>query len=196
MDNTNTEESHIADDTQRAGSAGCGFWLFWLFATVVGSGLGWYAGWWVSFQVPGELGAITLGTVMGLVLGFAQWVPLRGYLPGAVWWVASSMLGWGIGFFGGVYLAESTNLVELRFTLFIGAAVGLSTGVAQWLVLRRVSSYAGWWVLASLFSWTSAFIYYQAGLSLRGAFFGLLVGILTGWALIGILNFPGSKQTS
>jgi hypothetical protein len=50
-------------------------------------------------------------------------------------------------------------------------------------------------VLASLFCWTSAFIYFEGGLSLRGAFFGLLVGILSGWALIGILNFPGKQST-
>lgn len=174
-------------------SVGCGFWLIWLFATVVGGGLGWWAGWWVSFQVPGDMGTTVLGLVIGFVMGLAQWLPLRAYIPGAAWWIVGSALGWGIGFSGGAYLANLTNLVELGFSLSIGAAVGLSTGFTQWLLLRRVSSYAGWWVLASTLSWTSAFIYYQAGLSLRGAFFGLLVGILTGWAIVGILNFPGTK---
>lgn len=174
-------------------SVGCGFWLLWLIATVVGGGLGWWTGWRVSFQVPGDAGTLVLGLVTGIVLGLVQWLVLRIYLLDAGWWILATSLGWGFGFSGGAYLANLAELVDLGFSLSIGVTVGLSTGIAQWLVLQRVSSYAGWWVLASLFSWTSAFIYYGAGLSLRGAFFGLLVGILTGWALVGIFNFPGKK---
>jgi hypothetical protein len=194
MSEANLNQPGIAAAVHTGRSIGCGFWLTWLFATVVGSGIGWLAGWWVSFQVPGELGTFSLGLVNGLVLGLAQWLVLRSILPAASWWIWSSALGWGIGFLGGAFLATQLSLVELGFSLALGAVIGLCTGLAQWLVLRRISAYAGWWVLASLFSWTSAFLYYQGGLSLRGAFFGLLVGILSGWALVGILNFPGKKK--
>lgn len=181
---------------QSVRSIGCGFWLSWLLLTVLGSGLGWLAGWWVSYRVPGELATISLGFVTGLVLGLAQWLVLRGLFRGSSWWIVATALGWAIGFAGGAYLANLANLVDLSFSLALGATIGLCSGIAQWLVMRRVSSYAAWWVPVSIFCWSSAFLYYQGGINLRGAFFGLLVGILSGWALVGILNFSGMKTIS
>jgi hypothetical protein len=194
MEETVINQPEAISPVQATRSIGCAFWITWLFATVIGSGIGWLAGWWVSFQVPGELGTLSLSLVMGTVLGLAQWLMLRGIIRSAVWWIPGSALGWGIGFLSGAYLANLLQLADVGMYLVLGGVIGLCSGFAQWLVLRRVSSYANWWIPVSMFSWASAFIYYQGGISLHGAFFGLLVGIVSGWALVGIMNFTDRRQ--
>jgi hypothetical protein len=175
--------------TKRVPSVGCGFWLLWILGTVTGTGVGWLVGWWVSFRVPGQLATLILGLVVGLFLGALQWLVLRGVLPGAGWWIPASTVGWGTGFYLGAVVSHLVNLTDFSFGLALGAVVGLLSGVFQWLVLRRRTRHAGWWILASIFSWTFALLFYQAGLSAIGLYFGLMVGMVTGWALIGILSF-------
>jgi hypothetical protein len=82
-----------------------------------------------------------------------------------VWagWLLATALGWAVGWAVGAPLSESvarpigeTGAMLAAETL--GGAVawgtlGLLTGVAQWLVLRRHMSNAGWWVPASAIGW-------------------------------------------
>ena len=64
-----------------------------------------------------------------------------------LWWVLASTVGIIVSLIVGLILsAASSNLLE---TAMLFAATGASVGIAQWLVLRKRVSRAGWWVLAS-----------------------------------------------
>jgi hypothetical protein len=84
-----------------------------------------------------------------------------------LWWVLASTVGLAVGMlvrpfafyvvgawltWGGgievVFALDDVVALEVAFALS-GALGGASVGIAQWLVLRRQVSRAGWWVLAS-----------------------------------------------
>ena len=86
-------------------------------------------------------------------------------------WILTTTLGWLVGW---AVLGE----------VGIGAAIGL----AQWLVLRREVSNAGWWILASTVAWLVGWEIVVAGLVvppgvdiisslITGAVVGLLMGV-------------------
>lgn len=98
---------------------------------------------------------------------------LRTRLDWSIWikWVLATTIGWAVGLiFGGE----------------IG--VGLIIGVAQWLVIRRYFSQAGWWVLASAVGWIAGWALISSGsivppggglvnTMMAGVVFGLAMGI-------------------
>lgn len=128
-------------------------WLSWLLASTAG---GAFIG---AMAAPTDFFWFLVMT--GLVVGVAQWLVLRRYLPGAGWWILASALGW----FLGTLVLITTQGITFPITDFLesvirlggviwlnvvdGTLYGAVLGVAQWLVLRRHSQYAGWWVLAS-----------------------------------------------
>jgi hypothetical protein len=78
-------------------------------------------------------------------------------------WLLATALGWAAGWAVGAPISElvarpigETGAMLAAETL--GAAVawgtlGLTSGVLQWLILRRYMSSAGWWVPASVIGW-------------------------------------------
>jgi len=76
-------------------------------------------------------------TTMGLLVGLAQWIFLRGQFTGAWVWPLSSALGFGLGL--GLVLA--TNLIDRSgfISFFLAALVyAIATGlVIAWLPARR-----------------------------------------------------------
>lgn len=165
-------------------------YLAWLFFTTLGSILGWMLGWQSSYQVPGWLSTFALAGVMGLVLGAAQWLVLRSHINGAGWWILATGLGWAAGFPAGAELANRAGLVSILFGLLAGLTTGAALGLLQWLVLRRHATQAFWWVPVSIFAWASSLIYYRPGSNWLGLMFGLLVGIVSGVALLWLLYRP------
>ncbi len=88
-------------------------------------------------------------------------------------WILATTLGWLVGW---VVLGE----------VGIGAAIG----VAQWLVLRREVSNAGWWILASTVAWFVGWEIIVAGLVVSpGA--DLISSLIVG-AVVGL--FLGAGQ--
>jgi len=85
-----------------------------------------------------------------------------------------------------------------------GATLGAAVGVAQWLVLRQHFAQAGWWILASIASWTVGAV---AGLNIVGdcaefvrcfigwASFGAIIGAVTGLMLLWLMSHPVSQPT-
>ncbi|MCZ6530531.1 MAG: hypothetical protein O6949_09435, partial [Chloroflexi bacterium] len=73
----------------------------------------------------------------------------------AIWWVLASFVGWAVSFaVAGAVLGAVLEAVAAAVGFAVAAAVGMavagaSLGIAQWLVLRRQVSRAGWWVGAS-----------------------------------------------
>lgn len=94
----------------------------------------------------------------GILVGLAQFVLLRRYLPRMGWWVLTTAGGWSLGLLlilpglltalTDIWGAESiyqTWAYVLGFSL-----LGLSVGFGQWLVLRRRLPTAGWWIGANV----------------------------------------------
>ena len=87
----------------------------------------------------------------------------------SLWWMLASILGWSLasplGLTGDILVNGSIAV----------ATGGIGTGILQWLLLRRLISRAGWWVLAS-----------SVGIILAGTtgcLVALIAGIDAGWVV-------------
>jgi hypothetical protein len=169
---------------------GCGLFIGWVLANIVGAAIGWALGWRLSFSGPQILSVFMIGATMGAALGLMQWLMIRGWVKSAAGWLAASILGWGTGFAVGVAIAQQFNLVEAWFGLVTGASAGALLGIFQWFVLRRHVSAAFWWIPANIFAWTSGLLFYRPGMSAIGAMYGILAGLVTGVALLWLLFRP------
>ena len=113
-------------------------------------------GWWI---VATSLGWVLLATVMvlryplylrfgpdftytwlpvityiicGGIAGLAQWLLLRRRLPHATWWIAASILGWGL-----IGLTVHEALKDFR-VLSLGFLPAVATGAALWLLVEKL----------------------------------------------------------
>lgn len=133
------------------------FVLQWTLATAMAVVLAnliadilWFAvlGWLLFFFLP--LG----GVVFGLLVGICQWLVLRRVFPGSGSWILATSLGflgaWMLGLLV-LAVARGTNLTA--FSALAGATPVI--GLAQAAVLRRWTSRAGFWVLASVLGWSA-----------------------------------------
>lgn len=138
-------------------------WLQWVLTTT----LGWLIG--GSF-LPLEFGA-------GVAIGVLQWIVLRSLVAQAAWWILASMLGWLLGW----------SIIAIFPAQFIweGAILGLTTGIAQWFILRKWVPQAFWWPLISTLAWIIGLSNFIAGETLVGA----VVGAITGVALELLMRF-------
>jgi hypothetical protein len=138
-------------------------WFKWLAATLIGlvAGLvvffliGVTFGEYLDEAFPEFVFGIFLGTIFGTAFGIAHWVFLRRYVSGIGAWIPATAISFALAaaiIFG---LLNPEN-GEASTGLRIGHAivVGLSLGVAQWLVLRaRVAGPAHLWILFSVGAW-------------------------------------------
>ncbi|WP_304452991.1 hypothetical protein [Nocardiopsis sp. YSL2] len=119
---------------------------------------------------PGVAGVVGLvlagGLVEGLVLGSAQALGLRRWLPGtAVPWIVATVvvagLGWAAGSLPSV-LSDTEGMTEpavpvvVGLAASLGALMGAALGAAQALVLRRRVAHPWRWVGASALAWAGA----------------------------------------
>jgi hypothetical protein len=169
---------------------GCGMFIGWLFMNIIGMTLGWAMGWKASFLAPGSVSTLMLGAVMGLVLSGMQWFILRNHLQRSGWWILITTLGCACGIWAGAALASKLGQSEIVFGLIVGAVVGTCLGLFQWIYLQNQVTSAGWWIPASIFAWASSLIYYQPGISMWGALYGTLSGIVTGVVLLWLIYRP------
>jgi hypothetical protein len=141
------------------------------FQWIVATTLGWLLG--------GFLFDITPLLWAGVAVGFLQWFVLQGRIPLPWRWFLATAAGWVLGYFL-VLLGVPVELEPLN-----GIVLGLTTGVAQWLLLRKELSWAGWWVAFSVMGWTT-------GLALLPGILltGIMAGALTGIALEVLLRTP------
>ncbi len=97
-------------------------------------------------------------------------------------WIAATSLGWILGYFITLYGVPS----EPGF--LTGTALGLTTGFAQWIILREELHWSGWWIVFSTIGWIT-------GLNLMPGFFltGTMAGALTGLCLEVLIRFPKPK---
>lgn len=93
-----------------------------------------------------------LAPVMGLVTGAVQYGLLRRILARMGGWVLATAGGWLLGMFLVMAFLWLHWMVIAQMDLtFI--VMGISIGLAQWLVLRHRLPGAGWWPVANLLGW-------------------------------------------
>jgi len=164
----------------------------------------------MAYEVGGLIGLFVIGTVIGL----AQWLVFRHHFKRAGWWwILVTALGWTVGYFVSWSLLEAIGWTTFkRFEAGMTTALvmcGTVAGIVQWLLLRRETSKAAWWIVANLTSWIAisilgkvifgladrfnylAVVYIQVPTySLSLDILGAAVGILTGAALVWLLRQP------
>ncbi|MGG6293610.1 hypothetical protein ACQ4M4_04225 [Leptolyngbya sp. AN02str] len=128
-------------------------WLWWTLATTIAGAI---VG---ALEASGfELVATIFFT--GLLIGAAQWLVLRQYIPKAFWWIVVSALGWTFGlvllsYYGSLF----DPLIPFLITLGIWRIFGMNLviqpivlavlGAAQFPILRRFVRKAHGWILVS-----------------------------------------------
>jgi hypothetical protein len=139
-------------------SGATSFGLAWLLVNALGWGLG-FGLQLMLVHSAGEGGLSTLfGTLIsGGVIGVAQWLALRWLVlrlrPGSmgIAWVILTMFGFAIGFLIGSVISAMVDPTSsptiLAVTQFVAwGAVGLATGLFQWMVLQPHLRGVLWWV--------------------------------------------------
>lgn len=155
---------------------------------------------------------VAAGSLEGAVLGLAQALALRRYLPGLSVrrWVgatsAAAALAWAIGMLPST-LGDPTTLPPVLLwtgVALLGPLLLCSLGLAQWWVLRRHLAHAAAWVWISALAWLAGLAVVMLGMSLTqpgdsvgrliaiAAFSGLLMGAtaaaVSGWGLARLLR--------
>ncbi|MDE5068624.1 MAG: hypothetical protein O4752_05520, partial [Trichodesmium sp. St4_bin8_1] len=184
------------------------FWFQWMLANIVGGVVGFFVGLlvdqWANNTI-GSFGLAVFGTVFGAVVGSLQWWVLRKRLSQARWWILATALASAILFstaevmWNAVRDVVSNTVIQV---VVISSVVGLVIGSAQWLVLRKQLSQSHWWILASVLGITAtlfAIFYYSRRfeptssswfLILLLSIFGIIYGVITGFALVWLLRQP------
>jgi hypothetical protein len=170
-----------------------------------------------SGYLSSMLAGFVNGMVAGAILGFFQWLSLRRWIRNAGWWILLTALGSAAaGLFGSALFNYSLNvLAGTAFALLIGLVItspisALFITFAQWLLLAKQFERSFWWIPASLLGWilgniSLAFGFFIAlilGLAntltegILGAAVGILIGLITGLALVFMLGGPSSDDTA
>ena len=196
-------------------------WERWVIASTIVQIIGWFVAAYVS-QVIDKFGIeniyqvlLLLGSLEGLLLGFAQYLVLRPYIRQAGYWVLFTTVGVLVSWFMGLTVSAviglfyAANLYQKITTLveevaLLGAAIGTVIGYAQWLILKTVNKQAIWWVSANALAWSlgivvafiGAGIDFLPGLKIHasliavatGAVMGVAISSITGIVLVWLLK--------
>jgi hypothetical protein len=100
-------------------------------------------------SIPGML---VSSLIIGLPIGFAQWIALRRVAPISILWVLTISAGLLLGLVVSPILAGIWGFLEDESVLSLTAAyttIGLLVGMAQWLFLRGHFTKSLVWLLSS-----------------------------------------------
>jgi hypothetical protein len=196
-------------NTERA-QVGWRFWIGWVLASTVGLAVGFTIGFAVGlvvdYDVGSVLGIVLGGAVFGAALGTAQWLVLHKRVSLSGWWVLASTVGWAVGLAVGRAVALVVD--DAQIFAIVLAVGGASAGIAQWIVLRRHVTQAGWWVLASIVAggatggavdlfkvlegWPLGIVF--LALPVIGAVVLAGYGAITGSIMVWLLRQPAAKE--
>ena len=209
---------------------GWGFWLRWVLATSVVPSVVTAMALVIGESVRGSDQQIIIAVFLGLAIlastVIAQWLVLRRQIARAGRWVLAGIVGLVVGSVVGLVAGGAVRLVALGFKGVLGAdfteAVGIIGGlgvgiglgipsalaaitIAQWLVLRRHVSRAGWWLLAHIVglvvgSFVGAVLRGVLGVDAdaRAVVYSLpglaAYGAITGGVMVWLLRQPAAKE--
>ena len=191
-------------------NTGRGYWLAWFLASVMGYGMGaivgsGFASRFFPLDTYYAANGITLGIVTGATGGYFQWVVLRERIAEAGLWGLASALGFGLAI-GAAIIATGNGGNYAQAGLLIAAIFGVTSGILQWLILRRRVPQAGWWLLVNLLGSLVGAIAvpiagvifdagnWDLGVLIFGLGFGAGNGAITGAALIWLLHQSSSDD--
>ncbi|WP_416669753.1 hypothetical protein [Egbenema bharatensis] len=146
-------EQHEWQDEARQLAIAPRLWLWWTLTTTIAGAI---------VGALEESGFQFIATIFsGLLIGPAQWLVLRQYMPKAFWWIVVSALGWTFGLtLVSSYITPLFDpLIPFLVTLGIWRIFRISLvyepivlaifGTAQFPILRRFVRKAEWWILVS-----------------------------------------------
>lgn len=123
--------------------------------------------------------------IIGVALGIFQWIILQQRLRDAWQWILATALGWSFGSI--IVMFFMPNAMDF----IAGVVIGITTGTAQWLILRKEFYWAGWWIVINVVAWTTG-LALLPGILLTGVVAGLVTG--TAIALLSQNPMPGIEQ--
>jgi hypothetical protein len=181
-----------------------GLWLGWTLATALGMLAGHLPLIPMVDNIDLGLARIIAPLFAGSLVGFAQWLILRGYLTHSSNWVLAGGASWAAAYAIGLFIVQNlsgSSLVGLiAYTLF-----GVIVAVLQWPILRREIPNIWSWILANVIGWTLGFFtsqiivrmlfspdFYNQALvtAVSSGASGLAAGVITGLALVWIVRKP------
>ena len=141
---------------QAKSSVGWTVWLWWVLASAGGGAVGFAAADalldFVSAALQRAIDEVVIFGLIGAGLGMMQWLVLRNLFSQAGWWIVASTVGGAIVGMGAASLSS-----EIELSLIIAYSLGGAIlGILQWIVLRRQTSRAWLWILASPLGWAIA----------------------------------------
>ncbi len=185
--------------TERRTTVDWFFWLWWVLANVLAWPLGAAAGWTAGEQVARWLGptagSLTGMAIVGAIVGLGQWIVLRVRTSESGWWIPASSLG----LVGGAATASVAFDWDPAGFITVFGLVGALVGIAQWIVLRRHVSSAGWWVpgtclgyIAAILAsaWLGGLLSFSTPVTfvLISVALGVVFGVISGVLLAGLLG--------
>ncbi|WP_204150096.1 hypothetical protein [Leptolyngbya sp. CCY15150] len=144
---------HERQDETRQLAIAPRLWLWWTLATTIAGAI-------VGALEASGFQFIATIVFTGLLIGAAQWLVLRQYIPKAFWWIVVSTLGWTFGLLL-VFPNETLFDPLIQFLSTLGAwpvfwsnlvtqpIILAILGAAQFPILRRLVRKAHWWILVS-----------------------------------------------
>jgi len=144
-------------------------WALW-FLWIMGTTLGWFIG---AYVLPGFPALMS-----GVLISMFQWAVLYKRIPKAWHWAIASSIGWAVGW------VMIVIWLPPQLDFLAGLLISTTTGIAQWLVLRKIVYWSGWWIPVSIVGWTTG-LTFMPGVLTSGA----LPGAITGIALTILLHY-------
>ena len=181
-----------------------GLWLGWTLATTGGMLIGFLLTIPLVNLLDLGFARVLVPILVGILIGFSQWIVLRRYLTTSADWVLAGGTAWAVGYALGLLLIQNlsgTFLGGISAYIIFGAIVAL----VQWPMLRREIPSLLTWVVVNILGWAAGLWARQAALELLfnepviepvistaviAASSGLVAGGITGVALILIARQP------
>lgn len=123
------------------------------------------------------------GVIVGLGIGYIQWLVLRRVWPISVQWIGVSALGCVAAMpisYGIVEILRSQLSINLTFLTIAPFIGGLASGIGEWLILKRHTLRSIGWLVANTVGWGVSGMLGRPFL----LFMGLLSGLMTGVILV------------
>ena len=132
-------------------------WLLWVGASLLGACLAGGITYLLIFLPVGidqdRWAAYVFVPAFGILTGLAQAAVLSGWVRHAFWWVAVSLIGWLLAYASIIALGSLLPSAGFGSTATTLIVLGASTGLTQWVMLRRHFPSASLWILASILGW-------------------------------------------
>ena len=131
---------------------------------------------------------VPIFAVGGAIVGFSQWIALRGLISRAGWWILATAAGWMSGYLWAYMLFPPGSAMATYGALITPWLIfGLVSGVLQWLVLRPQYERAIWWIPTSLLAMAIGTTGLMIGGTFGGALMWLIAGAISGLILLRVL---------